>query len=392
MQTLEGVNIHKHFIKDRMARKMTAWNNPGCPLQLLQQMGLKQILQSANRTTLYAVRQFKWRSSICLRPFFGGVGTLFCFHSVQPAARRPSIPGYLAICNSVEFLEQLIHHLLERGVDIVSMDELAQRLAIGDRRRFAVFTFDDGFKDNLDHVLPLFRKHRLPLCLYIAPGLLDGKAVLWWHYLAKLLAQEPWLEFEWQDRIRVMPAGTLQEKNRAYDEMAELIRFSDQSQTLAFAGRLFEQYGIDWRSAPGTTLLNWQQLRELSRDKLITIGAHTLTHRTLDLLSDSEVLGEIRGSRDVLQDRLGILIKHYAYPFGGRRGAGDRVLGLGERCGFETMVTTRAANVFPQHEAHLHCLPRVSVSGNREGLAVADAMTNGLATVATSPFHRVVTS
>ena len=40
-------------------------------------------------------------------------------------------------------------------------------------QRFASFTTDDGYADNLTVALPLFRKYRAPLCVYIPTGQID---------------------------------------------------------------------------------------------------------------------------------------------------------------------------------------------------------------------------
>lgn len=63
--------------------------------------------------------------------------------------------------------------------------------------------------------------------------------------------------------------------------------------------------------------MTWDDLKDLLRDGH-TIGAHTISHRRLtEAGSENDLRCEIIGSGDILQQRLGTAIDHFAYPFGG---------------------------------------------------------------------------
>src|SRR5882757_8884720 len=83
-----------------------------------------------------------------LRPIFAGVGAIFMLHHVRPRRDAEFQPNYhLEI--EPEFLRAMLSHLRARGIDIVTMDEVHQRLAERNfSRRFACFTLDDGYRDN----------------------------------------------------------------------------------------------------------------------------------------------------------------------------------------------------------------------------------------------------
>src|SRR5262249_29247040 len=85
-----------------------------------------------------------------LSPLYGGVGLIFTLHHVRPARKGRFQPNRLLEITP-QFLEGTIERLRKRGVDLVSMDELYRRLGEQDySRRFAAFTFDDGYRDNLE--------------------------------------------------------------------------------------------------------------------------------------------------------------------------------------------------------------------------------------------------
>ncbi len=65
----------------------------------------------------------------------------------------------------------------------------------------------------------------------------------------------------------------------------------------------------------GRRILNWSQARELQRDG-VNIGSHGFTHRDLRFLDDVALHNEVSGSRKMLEDRLGVKVDTFAYPYG----------------------------------------------------------------------------
>lgn len=63
-------------------------------------------------------------------------------------------------------------------------------------------------------------------------------------------------------------------------------------------------------------MMSMEQLIEVARDPLCTIGAHTLTHPHLRLLSVEEQERELRQSREILRNWTNQPIEHVACPYG----------------------------------------------------------------------------
>ena len=108
----------------------------------------------------------------------GGVGTILMFHHVRPWGGEPFAPNR-GLEIEPAFLDAVLGLLRRRNIDIVSMDEAQRRLVEGGRR-FAVLTFDDGYRDNLVHALPILERHEAPFIVYVATGFAGRFAPLWW--------------------------------------------------------------------------------------------------------------------------------------------------------------------------------------------------------------------
>lgn len=73
-----------------------------------------------------------------------------------------------------------------------------------------------------------------------------------------------------------------------------------------------------WLKVEGETerpMLTWAQLAKIGASG-IECGAHTHTHRPLDMLSSAEAQDEIVRSKDLLEQHLGQQVASFAYPFG----------------------------------------------------------------------------
>jgi len=68
-------------------------------------------------------------------------------------------------------------------------------------------------------------------------------------------------------------------------------------------------------SLQGREMLSWSEIREMAAAG-IAFGAHACLHRDLTRLTAREVEDEMAGSKAVIEDRLGMAVRGFAYPFG----------------------------------------------------------------------------
>src|ERR1700760_4325202 len=155
---------------------------------------MKQLRNTVIRAGLEAL--YFSGAHVLLRPIFSGVGAIFMLHHVRPERDGAFQPNHhLEI--TPDFLRAMLGHLRARGIDIVTMDEVHQRLIERDfSRRFACFTFDDGYRDNRDHALPVMREFESPVTVYVASDFAEGTGRLWWIALEMVIARAQVIEPE----------------------------------------------------------------------------------------------------------------------------------------------------------------------------------------------------
>src|SRR3989440_9168180 len=325
-----------------------------------------------------------------LRPIFSGVGAIFMLHHVRPRRDAEFQPNrHLEV--TPEFLRAMLAHLRSRGIDIVTMSEVHQRLIERNfSRHFACFTFDDGYRDNRDFALPLMREFDAPFTVYVASDFAEGTGKLWWIALERAIANACAIEPAIGEVASRIDATTPATKQAAFDRLHLLMRSLPSEQDVhREIADLCARYGVDESAVCGDLCMSWDELKLFADDPLVTIGAHTVTHCNLARQTEEIASQEMALSRARIENMLQRPVAHLAYPYGNKLAAGRREFALARGAGFKTAVTTRPGMIFPENADHLTALPRVSLNGNYQDARILPVLTSGAATAMWNGFRRV---
>ena len=295
-----------------------------------------------------------------VHPIYGGAGVILMFHRVLPVESRPRIRGHAALEVSPETLEQTVNYFARRNYNVYSPDDLYQFLT-GVRKAdqpFVLFTFDDGYVDNLIYAYPIFKKHNIPFTVNVSTCFPEQTAVIWWYLLEDLILNRERLIFEHEGKSYNFDCGTQEDKARAYAITRKLFKFANVRERELLTKSVLLANGMDILQKIEEVALNWNQLKQLASDRLVTLSAHTVNHYVLSSLGDEDVRYEILESKRILESNLDKQIDHFAYPFGNRREAEAREFRIAAACGFKTALTTRTGSIFSAHSGYLLTLPR----------------------------------
>ncbi len=324
-----------------------------------------------------------------LRPILSGVGAIFTLHHVRPVRDGAFQPNHhLEV--TPEFLREMLIHLRSCDIDIVSMDEVHRRLNERNfSRRFASFTFDDGYRDNHDFALPVMREFDAPLTIYVTSDFAEGTGRLWWIALEMAIANATTIEAAIDGTACRLDAATPAAKQTAFDRLHEWLRGLPEHDLRHEMSVLCARHGVDEAAICRDLCMSWDELKQLSADPLVTIGGHTVTHCNLAAQSDETASEELTASRARIEAALDHPVAHLAYPYGDKAAAGAREFALAGAAGYRTAVTTRPGMVFPENAGHLTALPRVSLNGNYQDARILPVLTSGAATAMWNGFRRV---
>lgn len=89
----------------------------------------------------------------------------------------------------------------------------------------------------------------------------------------------------------------------------------------------------DFINDRGGKYLSFSHIHEM-KEKNISFGSHTVSHRILTNLTDGEITREIRGSKETLESQLGQKINSFAYPVGSQLDFNDEIMKTVEASGY----------------------------------------------------------
>ncbi|WP_208998507.1 polysaccharide deacetylase family protein [Roseibium aquae] len=286
------------------------------------------------------------------------------FHHVRPARTRGFQPNaHLEI--TPDFLEFVVKRTREKGYDIVHLDEAIDLLKAGHaRKRYAVLTFDDGYRDNLEIVYPMLRRMDAPFTVFATSGLIDRTSELWWAALEQVIDGAQTLTFSHAGIRMDFPCRSLAEKQACFLGLVNRLTLEIPEEDQRGIIRLLcERYGVDLDALADQLMMTWDELRALSREPLVTIGAHTHDHLALARLSEERAKADITRGMERLETELGARPRHFAYPYGKEDAVSDRDAAFLASIGFASAVTTSPGVLTSACARDLMRLPRVSING-----------------------------
>lgn len=286
----------------------------------------------------------------------GMIGIVFMLHRVSKHEKGRLIPNEdLKI--SPSFLQKVINKYRKAGFDFLSLNDIYKIInqQKKDVNPFVAFTLDDGYLDNYTNAYPIFKKNNVPFCIFAATDFMDKKAILWWFSIEDLILQN--------DSIHLSDGSnyickTYQEKWDTFRYLREKILKLNQKKLHSSLIKLFDDYDIDWLFPIKSMSMSWEQVIDISKDPLCTIGGHTMSHPAFNILDLQEIKDEITGGIEKIESQTGKKIEHFAYPYGSSKEDGEREYEYLKLFGFKSVYVSFGGIMYKKDFNSTTHLPR----------------------------------
>ena len=290
---------------------------------------------------------------------------VLCWHRVAHLHQDPYL---LAV--TPEHCDEQLRALRDR-YQVVSLADLTRGLA-GRRGLGPVvaLTFDDGYADNATTAFPLLRKHGMPATFYLSSGYVGTTREYLQDELERLLLASPHYpdelhltvagkSFAWDLRSRdaLREAAVSEPKwditskidptprHRALREIHNLLRVSRPVERDRALDQLRSQCGDLGLARPTHRPMTWGQARDMAACELVELGAHTVNHPWLSVLSAAEQRSEIVASRRTLEAQIARPVVSFAYPYGTRESYTMETVSVVNEAGFTNACSTFRARI-----------------------------------------------
>ena len=232
---------------------------------------------------------------------------------------------------SKEVFENVLIWLKKHKYSFVSLDELYDLIEKKSTQleKLVSITFDDGWNKNLE-LIDLINKYKVPIAIFIpTEAVLEGN---YWFEYGGIKGQQVFTGIEKKEHFKSLPGSIFKEKVKLLKANYRLIR----------------------------NCITLNELREISKNKLVTIGSHTVTHPILNMLTLEEQKKELFESKQLLRNWLSVDIDYLAYP----NGDFDAItIDMAKKCGYKLGFSTTLGTI-NTHNVNRYTIPRHAIDDN----------------------------
>jgi peptidoglycan/xylan/chitin deacetylase (PgdA/CDA1 family) len=289
-------------------------------------------------------------------------GAILCFHGIRSVGQTDG-GGIHVHGSDLAGVLDVARHVGQ----FVPLDTLIDRHVAGKGTsgRIAI-TFDDACLSVRDLAAPLLRAVDAPASVFAVRDAAEAGAVYWWDRLS--LLEKVMNADEWS-RLAVA-IGMADTVNPARGTQArDVIVRRHQGALPPGASAVFDVTEARLGTANYDRSMTTEELTELARDPLFTLGVHTVTHRTLPFLSDAEVHCEVADCHAWLREVTPAPLPLLAIPYGLRD---DRTRRIALEAGMRDVLRIAPRTVRTSTVAT--GFPRFMVSAQRSGWKLGAAL------------------
>jgi peptidoglycan/xylan/chitin deacetylase (PgdA/CDA1 family) len=254
------------------------------------------------------------------RPVVGGARAIVLLYHRVNDANDPFFPA-LPVRH---FRAQLDHVAAHYRVDTAeSVLEWLAKGAPGPPR--VAITFDDGYPDTLECVLPELERRSLPATLLLSTSPPETGKPLWTDRVRSIFKHAPARRLDLPSLG--LSAAALEDESarlRVLRGLLAHLKRCGRAEVDTAVEELERQAGSEVPSPP---VLDWEGVRRLARGPF-RIGAHTHRHYILRHLADDDLRAEIGTSIRLVRERVGTPVTTFAYPNGRREDYDARSSGV----------------------------------------------------------------
>jgi peptidoglycan/xylan/chitin deacetylase (PgdA/CDA1 family) len=246
-------------------------------------------------------------------------GVVFYGHNVTEHVGSKLIPS-LHITPS-EF-ESTIIRFKELDFEFIDMEKLIRisKCDFTHNKPWLHLTFDDGYQDNLDIILPILKKHQIPATIFVSSNHIAEKQRFYTYRikLAVLYGTHPFQHKQWA----LTADADRNTRKKFYRAVVDDFKLMTAAEALSFMKKienlidreLQEKLNLEFSC---DEVMDAYAFRKLATEELITIGSHNHDHVIMnDNVTDDEMEFQMSTSKHWIEKNTGSKCQSYCYPNG----------------------------------------------------------------------------
>ena len=232
---------------------------------------------------------------------------------------------------SGKLFKNIIHWLKDNRFFFISTKDLIDIIKRPKytQKKLVWITFDDGWRDNLDNIIPTLIEYDIPATFFISTYPAKTSGFFWWTAVNRFKKKLP-------EKYR---SDISEIWRRPWPEIEAVIK------------ELIRNEKTIPREA-----MTIQEIIDISKLPQVTIGGHGVHHLITKHSSNDELISELIDSKIALENWIKMPVKYFSYPRGIYSQRDKPIL---KECGYELAASTE--NYLISNSTDLYAVPRFTV-------------------------------
>jgi len=313
-------------------------------------------------------------NGIISKYFFAGKGLILMLHRVRPTLLMSKFEQNRVWEITPEHLEDVIKFFLKNKYCVISLNNINDYLTNRKSQPFVIFTFDDGYYDNIEYAYPIFEKYNIPFTIFITTQFALGKRYPWEFIIENFLIKKDSFSFQYLNEQYSCNNQSENEKSKSFSLLYPIIKNNNNVHYLDFIlNSIFGEFlKSDYKTVK---MIDTKVIKDLKNDNVINFGIHTDNHYVLSQLSYDEQLNEIVNAKRIIEELIEKTTSEFAYPFGGLNDINQDTLKAVSSANIKYCVTSWPGNIFSSSNKLLFSRHFIKMKTDEKELAY---LTNGI--------------
>ncbi len=277
------------------------------------------------------------------------------------------------VVNRDVFISQLDY--FQEKYLVLSLDELQNYDGESD---CIAITFDDGYEDFWTTAFPIMETRNIPVTVFVCSGRIDQSDEMWMNEIIRMC----FFHSKYVEKIHLdfcgnnvaLPLKSADDRVKTYNTLRRMFCQIGNEKKKQYIESIQKQLGLSNVGRSEYRMLSSTQIVELASNKLITIGAHTVSHPLLGELDEIDFRTEIQASIHSIERISNKKVELFSYPFGNINSYNDKIIQVLQSCGIKRAYTVENRALY--EDEYDYTIPRIYMY-NVEGEALESYMDLG---------------
>ena len=250
---------------------------------------------------------------------------------------------------------------VSKNFHVVTLDEILFEKNVSSSKPLCALTFDDGYRDFIDHAIPILDKEKISASMFLVTDCIDKGIPTWTYIVDHIFANSNKMEWagfdpaELPEEYSKMKWETKQEKIDYCRKFKQYIKWIPSTKRDIIIKSLLENFNDT--TYPPNMMMTWDEVRQIQAAGF-GIGSHSVTHPSLATIEDKDAIRfELAQSKKRIKEETGFDSTVFSYPVGSYD---ERVKEIARETGYKAALAVNYKMYNPAKQ-DIYEIPRIEL-------------------------------